>query len=292
MDHNAEVSIIRPLSTTTISLLDQDQKLSSAFIGLLHKCKITWRSPTSPWQTILRASPDICIKTVPDDEDLTGYSTLEYLALHKPEFSAPKPHGVLRSHDTLFIFMSYVPGVTLASVWRNLQPPSKGRIQEQLNNILIDLRSLPFPEHLMLGGVAGEGCKDLRRHLRHCKEPITGAESFEDFLFSNPNFGSEIFISFLRRMAPTKPRIVFTHGDLHLENIIVNSTESGEFSVVGLIDWELSGFYPDWWESVRMTNCLATNEKSDWFLWLPECVSPRRFAHRWLMDRIWGHHIE
>jgi aminoglycoside phosphotransferase (APT) family kinase protein len=289
---DAELSIVRPLSSMVISLLDQNKISSPHFLEFLRKSEVIWRSPASPWRTLLRVNLDICIKTIPDDEDLTEYSTLEYLTSHKPDFPAPKPYGILRLQNTHFIFMSYYPGITLASVWTDLSLSSKGHIQAQLNNLLIDLRSLPSSGH-KLGGIASEGCKDLRRQLRHHKGPISDIEGFESFQFSDPNFGSEVFITFLRRMLPSnKPEIVFTHGDLHLKNIIVNHSPSGDFSIVELIDWELSGFYPDWWESVRMTNCLSTNEKSDWFYWLPECVSPQRFAHRWLLDRIWGHHIE
>ncbi|KAF2671111.1 hypothetical protein BT63DRAFT_453495 [Microthyrium microscopicum] len=288
----AELTIVRPLSNTVISLLDQSKISSPQFVELLRKSEVTWRSPASPWRALLRVNLDICIKTIPDDEDLTEYSTLEYLVLHKPDFPAPKPYGVLRMQNTHFIFMSYYPGVTLASVWKILSPSSKGHIQTQLSNLLIDLRSLQSSGR-ELGGTASEGCKDLRRQLRHHKGPISDTEGFESFQFSDPNYGSEVSITFLRRMLPSdKPEIVFTHGDLHLENIVVNDSPSGDFSIVGLIDWEHSGFYPDWWESVRMTNCLSTNEKSDWFYWLPECVSPKRFAHRWLLDRVWGHHIE
>lgn len=40
--------------------------------------------------------------------------------------------------------------------------------------------------------------------------------------------------------------IVFTHGDLHRGNIIVSATSPTK--IVAIIDWQLSGWYPDYWE--------------------------------------------
>ena len=38
-------------------------------------------------------------------------------------------------------------------------------------------------------------------------------------------------------------RVVFSHGDLHINNILVHN---GRLS--GLIDWECAGWYPEYWD--------------------------------------------
>jgi aminoglycoside phosphotransferase (APT) family kinase protein len=43
-------------------------------------------------------------------------------------------------------------------------------------------------------------------------------------------------------MPPTIP-FTFTHGDLTYVNIIVEND-----NLVGIIDWEASGYFPVWWE--------------------------------------------
>jgi thiamine kinase-like enzyme len=43
-------------------------------------------------------------------------------------------------------------------------------------------------------------------------------------------------------------KICFTHGDAHAGNIMVRGKK-----VVGLIDFELSGFYPEYWEYGKVT---------------------------------------
>ena len=41
-------------------------------------------------------------------------------------------------------------------------------------------------------------------------------------------------------------RIILTHGDLQPRNILVQGNK-----VSGIIDWELRGWYPEYWEYVK-----------------------------------------
>jgi thiamine kinase-like enzyme len=49
-----------------------------------------------------------------------------------------------------------------------------------------------------------------------------------------------------REMLPDDAKIVFTHADLHPSNIIINQDHPSK--ILALIDWEQSGWYPDYWE--------------------------------------------
>lgn len=40
--------------------------------------------------------------------------------------------------------------------------------------------------------------------------------------------------------------IVFSHGDLRPQNILVKDEK-----VIGVIDWEFSGWYPEYWEFAK-----------------------------------------
>jgi Ser/Thr protein kinase RdoA (MazF antagonist) len=79
---------------------------------------------------------------------------------------------------------------------------------------------------------------------------------------------------------------VFTHSDLHPGNIIVDQDKEGWWKVISIVDWERSGFYPDYWETAKMTNCLAPMDGGDWYLHLLESISPQRYAVKWLIDRL------
>lgn len=42
-------------------------------------------------------------------------------------------------------------------------------------------------------------------------------------------------------------RICFTHADLHHANILVRDGQ-----LVGILDWEFFGWYPEYWECIRI----------------------------------------
>ena len=65
-----------------------------------------------------------------------------------------------------YIFMSFVPRITLDKIWSSLPEGQKDFISNQLNDLLLKLRNLQKPDHMPLGGVGGEECKNTRRHTR------------------------------------------------------------------------------------------------------------------------------
>ena len=262
-------------------------------IKLLQKSEVVAKAPIPSCGMIFKCEPGTIAKVVRGAEDYTEYTTLQYLQDHMPDIPAPRPLGLLRMGRLSIIFMSYMPGKTLETVWKEISLDQKVSVQGQLNTIFTRLRSLPCPQDFPLGGVAGEGCKDQRRNLRRSINPITSAKGFEDFQFSNPIFGSSLFVQFLRNFAALESStLTFTHGDLRPDNITVEISEDETCTVTGIIDWEYSGFYPEHYESTKLTNCLATNEDNDWYRFLPPCISPHKYPIKWLLDYVWGRHVE
>lgn len=49
------------------------------------------------------------------------------------------------------------------------------------------------------------------------------------------------------RSAPSSPKLVFTHGDLAGRNLIIKDGK-----LVGLVDWEWSGWYAEHFERARV----------------------------------------
>lgn len=263
--------------------------LGQRLVDIIHSSDVVWKAPFSRQKMVLSCGHNIILKAVRNLDDTTEYTTLNYLHQRKPKIAAPKPLGFVRMNDVSLIFMTRLPSRTLADVWPSLKEYQKVSIQKQLTTILNDLRTLPYEKGTPFGGVGGEGCKDIRRHLRRSVEPISTADEFEDFLFTSDRSGGAVFTELLRQLSPPtesfSPAIVFTHGDLRPENIAVK-LEDNEWIVTGLLDWEYSGFYPEYYEAVRCTNCLGPYEENDWYLYLPDCVSPKRYMHWWLLDRV------
>lgn len=67
-------------------------------------------------------------------------------------------------------------------------------------------------------------------------------------------------------------RIVFTHADFHPRNIMVVDLPDGSVELSGIIDWESSGFYPEYWELLKATNTRSVKDTSDWWDHLPPSI--------------------
>ncbi|OGM51180.1 hypothetical protein ABOM_000082 [Aspergillus bombycis] len=289
---SASAEIVFPLSDTVQNLLGisssaaaQSDGLAQRLIDVIDSSEVVWKGPFARQKMVLGCGHDIILKVVRGLDDTTEYTTLQYLHQYKPDMAAPKPLGFIRMNDISLIFMTHLHSSTLAKVWPSLSAAQKVLIKEQLTLILNDL-SLPYDVGTAFG-VLGEGCKDIRRHLRRSAKPILTVDEFEDFLFTSDRTGGEVFVDLLRQLSPStkspSPAIVFTHGDLRPENIVVKF-ENNEWIISGLIDWEYSGFYPEYYEAIRCTNCMAPYEENDWYLFIPDCVSPRRYTLWWLLD--------
>ncbi|KAI9804808.1 MAG: hypothetical protein M1825_001176 [Sarcosagium campestre] len=188
------ISILYPLSelvATKLGGLDAHIPFNN-LSKLLHEFEVVWTGPFPSTRAFFRLGPDIIIKAVYDLEDLTEYTTLHYLERNAPKIPAPKSLGAIRIGRVHLLFMSLHSG---DDARRDLAAP--------------ELRSKGTP----LGGVAGEGCKDLHRSIRCSREPISTAIDFERFQFSNPIYGSNIYINFLRSFSQAQSsRCVFTRG--------------------------------------------------------------------------------
>lgn len=266
--------------------LSNSATLSGAVTELLSAGSVLFEDPCV---TVLQIGT-IAVKITGSDRTITEYGSLMYLQEHLPCFPAPRPHGLIKLGDSYVLFTSLIPGVTLEKIWHQLSIPGKCAVRDQLEELLSQLRSLPFQEGItQFGGVQGEGCKDLRRALYTSAEPIMNTKQFEEFILAGlkPKAVSPLYVRLLRRLMPDGVSCAFTHGDLRPANILVQVAEGGgTCQVQGIIDWESSGFYPAYWESFKATNNLTPSEDCDWYEYLPDSASPHKHGVSWLIDRL------
>jgi hypothetical protein len=290
-------TVVFPLAKSTQTLLHDDSlnlPLVDELRELIKRSCVIWKPKMGCHKIVLDAGSEIAVKIIQDMGDTTEYTTLQYVEKHLPEIPAPRPLGLVALGERYSVlFMSLMPGTTLAEAWPTLDHSLKCSVQEQLNCIFMSLRSFrPSESNVPLGGIAGEGCKDLRRHVRSLKEPIWTVEDFDDWQFSNPHFGSSIYIEALRKLSPPlPPDLVLSHNDLRPENITV-VLEGGQCRVTGIVDWQYSGFYPTYYESTKVMNSIAPNETNDWYSYIPECISPERYPQKFLLDALWWKFVE
>ncbi|KAI0834658.1 phosphotransferase enzyme family protein [Hypoxylon sp. FL0890] len=240
--------------------------------------------------------------------DPDGVSNLQYINTHVAEIPTPSFLGALNSGQRSYIFMSRADGVALDTIWPELTVKHKLSIQEQLNDMFRALRAKPFNLHQddgctpRIGSFTSGICKDTRRSQRVSKTPIHTEAEFNDFLCHQTGRTVTPWIKMIRSSLGECHRIVMTHGDLHPRNIMVqwesdgNGTDAeGEdrrIRVTSLIDWELSGWYPEYWEFVKALSTISMRGPlADWFEYLPtEAIGswPVEFSIDSLLDRWLG----
>ena len=74
------------------------------------------------------------------------------------------------------------------------------------------------------------------------------------------HFG-ERYADQLPSMLPQSKNSCFTHGDVAPHNIMVD--ENGR--ITGVIDWELTGWYPEYWD---YANIMKPSQDKDWQSWM------------------------
>ncbi|KAE8383915.1 hypothetical protein BDV26DRAFT_287327 [Aspergillus bertholletiae] len=195
--------------------------------------------------------------------------------------------------------MSYIQGTPLAQTLPSLLHEEKLSIQRQQDDIFLRLRTLQTNNGSPLGGICGKGVKELRVDECALFKGITTAKEFHDLQFSARHHDSTTYVRLLRSFLEhdtrtLTPGSVFTHGDVRTSNIMVKQDPDpgGQSAVTGIIDWEDSGFYPFNYECTVQTCTLSLVDEDDWYLYLPESISPLKFPVRWLVDRLWQMHLK
>ncbi|KAM5432816.1 hypothetical protein MferCBS31731_007342 [Microsporum ferrugineum] len=275
---------------------DEEHHLAESLKRLLLGSEKIWEGPARG--VVVKCSDDIVAKLIMGNDEYTEYTILQYLERWMPDIPAPRPHGLIAFAPFRVVFMSYVPGMTLTKAWPNLTHEDKLSIQRQLDAIFRRLRTIRQDDGHPLGGISGEGVKDMNVNECSTFKDITTAAAFSDLQFSVRHYGSNSYIKLLRSLLrhdnSSMYGSVFSHGDLRTDNIMVKRDPDNKdhYVVSGIIDWEEGGFYPEYYECTALSRCLSVIDENDWYNYLPECISPSRFPVRWLVDRLWGIHLK
>lgn len=308
LDQAENAIVVYPLSKEVTTLLAQysgpadetttvECSLTLPLESLLWASKKLWESPVRG--VVVKCDENIIAKVVTGNDNYTEYTSMRYLMDQAPDIPAPRPHGLVAYGPFRVIFMSYIQGTTLAQAWPSLLHEEKLSIQRQLDDIFLRLRTLQQDNGSLLGGICGEGVRELRVDECASFKGITTAKEFHDLQFSARHHGSTTYVrllrSFLEHDTSTLTRgSLFTHGDVRTSNIMVKKDldSGGQYVVTGIIDWEDSGFYPFYYECTVLTRTLSLVDEDDWYLYLSESISPLKSPVRWLVDRLWQIHLK
>ena len=185
---------------------------------------------------------------------------------------APHVHTVGSTPDgRRHISMEYIAGDTLSQVWMSFSEGQKRDVARQLQGILGVMRSVKPPE-TYIGAYAAGQIRDSRVHDTYTAPSCRDEIEFNDYLIASlvPSTPPALRGAFLRRLG-TCHRVVFTHGDLAPRNIIVRDGK-----IVGLLDWEDAGWYPECWEYVKFFQRTGTDVR-DWWRYADD-IFPEAYA--------------
>ncbi|KAK2757047.1 hypothetical protein FQN54_005016 [Arachnomyces sp. PD_36] len=236
----------------------------SALSGILRQGDILYQYFS---RAVVRVAPDIVVK-INKSRDVTELANLHHILSASQTIPVPAPLGMIAISHFCYHFTSFLPGTPLDRIWGNLTTWQKEDVRGQLNRLFIELRKLPLPsKEGYLGAGNPPTCKDHRRWTKTSTSPILDETQFNAFLLSEP-CSSESFINYLHISLPSDHRIVMTHGDLHPRNILVDAEQS--VRIMGIVDWEFGGAYPEYWEYVQALKSSFTAKDDDWHAFLPE----------------------
>ncbi|PLB47575.1 kinase-like protein [Aspergillus steynii IBT 23096] len=183
-----------------------------------------------------------------------------------------------------YMFMSYVEGQSLDKAWETYDEETKFHVTNQLKGYIRELRSIPSGNYI---GSADSGpVTDPILEAYHNKGPFDSEEAVNNTLIAAyqskvPRSHVKTFLSGM--LSQNTHQIVFTHGDLHHPNTMVK-----DGVVSGIVDWEFSGWYPEYWEFIKAL--YIWQWQNDWFDYLVQILRPyyaEYGAHSFLAGILW-----
>ncbi|KAJ9250835.1 hypothetical protein DTO207G8_5827 [Paecilomyces variotii] len=270
------------------------------------------------WETsaskVVAVNDDIVVK-YGDGINVWEGQALVYLERHVPEVPAPRLYAMY--HDPpdsrqLFLIMQRVPGVQLDKIWPSLAESEKDDIIAKLKLIFDAMRKAECPWPDFFGSLDGGGLPHYLFYSQHGDERFLGPFSDESALVAalvgnyrvmvernnRPDYKARFYEKHFPRVFQGH-RPTLTHGDVLQRNIMVaeNTSRKNEqggrsFDVV-LVDWENSGWFPDFWECFCASWPFVWQWDEDWYWRVQESIQvwPAELAVIQLIDRDLGWYL-
>ncbi|KAK2794292.1 hypothetical protein FQN52_008650 [Onygenales sp. PD_12] len=145
----------------------------------------------------------------------------------------------------------YIPGEPLDKAWKKLTHDQRVSTCSQLVGYLNQLQELPGKRIEAMNGTAVR----IGWYDSLWDGPFDTENGFNDFQAKGADQrpGDSNVIQF----PGDNHAIHFAHGDLSPRNVMVD--EGGH--IIGLLDWEWAGWFPEYWEVVRMRLDLPSKKQ-------------------------------
>ncbi|KAI0856738.1 kinase-like domain-containing protein [Xylaria cubensis] len=225
---------------------------------------------------------------------LTEGATMKYLA-EETSIPVPEVYCSFLHKNRAYIVMERIQGEELPKAWKSMSEESRNDVFAQLRAMFQELRSLKPPPGIGVESCVGGSLYDsrisrgnprfgpfktvqdfhfwLRRDLK--PEELEDREKDQDW---------DDLMEMMRLQDGPWPPPTFTHGDLNPFNVLVRGGK-----VVGIIDWEFSGWYPHYWEyTAAWFGNVTRTEWQDTLDKILDRPRPEEFRMETVRNKWWG----
>ncbi|KAI0532520.1 kinase-like domain-containing protein [Xylaria digitata] len=225
---------------------------------------------------------------------LTEGATMRYLA-ENTTIPVPKVYCSFLHKNGAYVVMERIQGEELPRAWKSMSVESREDVLAQLRVIFQELHSLSPPSGTGVESCVEGSLFDSRISRRNPRfSPFKTIQEFhfwlrrdlkpEDLKDREKDQDWYDLMDMMRQQDGHWPPPTFAHGDLNPFNVLLRDGK-----VVGLIDWEFSGWYPHYWE---YTSAWFGNlTRTEWQGMLDKILdrpSPEVFKMEEVRNKWWG----
>jgi aminoglycoside phosphotransferase len=224
---------------------------------------------------------------------LTEGATMKYLT-EKTTIPVPKVYCSFLHKNRAYIVMERIQGEELPKAWKLMSEESIDVILAQLRKIFQELRALT-PSGMGVESCVGGSLYDSRIPRGNPRfGPFKTIQEFhfwlrrdlkpEDLKDREKDRDWHNLQDMISKQDGPWPPPKFTHGDLNPFNVLVCGG-----NVVGIVDWEFSGWYPHYWEYTSAWFGNVT--RTEWQGMLDKVLdrpSPEQFKMEEVRNKWWG----
>ncbi|KAI1496975.1 kinase-like domain-containing protein [Biscogniauxia marginata] len=216
-----------------------------------------------------------CIKRSPF-ENLIEAHTVRFLSQHT-SIPVPKVYCAFTYRGQAYTVMERIDGARAGQGWVRRSAESKEKILDQLRSIVEKIRAVSPPDGVGVSNLLGGPIYDGRLSGEPLRGPFSTVEDFHKSLRDGMELDDHynVLPSDLQELVTfhkqTFSRPVLTHGDLSSLNVLVRGDK-----VVGIIDWDTSGWFPPYWEYTCAYNVNPYNEF--WRQEVDKFLTPMQYA--------------
>lgn len=141
-----------------------------------------------------------------------------------------------------YILMEYIEGDILENVLETLNKDDKNNIINQLKRYINEMRK---KINLNICSINNNPCYELSIS-NELFGPFKEIEEFNNYRINKLIIDDEDIKKYINSNKNIKTNFILTHNDLGPYNIIVKDN-----NIVAILDWEMAGYYPEYWEYNR-----------------------------------------